>query len=293
MPDIKTKDNIAAGAISIAIQHELWDGNLHDHADQGVVIMVNDASGKTLLRFNCFDIEKSYIYGPDGGKNRLCRMDPTIDGNPITWTVRQLRDNLGKMLSYAGYEDVAAKIDQKAINSVLDQVETSARDIYAVGRNTVKHNRGTDHFEATSFRFGLEVRKQAGGDGGLAIHVLADLAGTVGRAYAEETEILAFDCFRDAPHYHYGPRNKNHRIFWDTTLVSDPLEWTLTQFKNGNLRDMIARAGYPGVAADYDQSVVDELMPALEKKAREMQPLGPVVVMEGGPTANTAPVYAD
>jgi hypothetical protein len=56
---------------------------------------------------------------------------------------------------------------------------------------------------------------------------------------------------------------------------------------------MIARAGYPGVAADYDQSVVDELMPALEKKAREMQPLGPVVVMEGGPTRNTAPVYAD
>ena len=62
MPDIKTKDNIAAGAVSIAIQHELWDGNLHDHADQGVAIMVNDASGKTLLRFNCFDIEKSYIY---------------------------------------------------------------------------------------------------------------------------------------------------------------------------------------------------------------------------------------
>ena len=107
-------------------------------------------------------------------------------------------------------------------------------------------------FEAGNFRFGLELRKQVGGDGGLAIHVLADLAGTPGRTYMEETELLAFDCFREAPHYHYGPRNKNHRIFWDKTLVPDPLEWTLEQFKSGKLRDMIQRAGYPGVAADYD-----------------------------------------
>jgi len=41
------------------------------------------------------------------------------------------------------------------------------------------------------------------------------------------------------------------------------------------LRDMIQRAGYPGVAADYDQDVVNALMPALEKRARDMdaQPL--------------------
>lgn len=119
------------------------------------------------------------------------------------------------------------------------------------------------------------MRKQAGGDGGLAIHVLADLAGTPGRTYMEETEMLAFDCFREAPHYHYGPRNKNHRIFWDKVLVSDTLGWTLEQFKNGNLRSMIDRAGYPGVAADFDQGLVNSIMPALEQRAREMdaQPL--------------------
>ena len=94
------------------------------------------------------------------------------------------------------------------------------------------------------------MRRQASGDGGLAIHVLSDLAGNTGRVFTEETELLAFDCFRDDPHYHYGPRNKNHRIFWDKTLVPDPLGWCLDQFKTGKLKAMLERAGYPGVAAD-------------------------------------------
>jgi len=287
----KTREKIEAGAVSFVVQHELWDGNLQDHADQGVAILVNH-NDQTLLRFNCFDLERSYVYGPEG-KNRVCRMDPTVDGNPITWTVKQLRTNLPKMLTEAGYENVAKQVDQKAVNAALPKVDAEARQIFAVGRNTVKHNRGTDMFEAGNFRFGLELRKQNGGDGGLAIHVLADLSGTPGRAYTEETEMLAFDCFRDAPHYHYGPRNKNHRIFWDRTLVEDPLEWTLTQFKNGNLRDMIARAGYPGIAADFDQVVVNNIMPAVEKRAREMQPVGPIKVLDGPATPNLAPVYAD
>jgi hypothetical protein len=45
----------------------LWDGNVQDHVDQGVSIDVAaEVGGKetTLLRFNCFDIERSYIYGP-------------------------------------------------------------------------------------------------------------------------------------------------------------------------------------------------------------------------------------
>jgi len=48
---------------------------------------------------------------------------------------------------------------------------------------------------------------------------------------------------------------------------------------------MIAQAGYPGVAADYDQDVVNALMPALEKRAREMdaQPL------PAEPTPNLVP----
>ncbi len=101
----------------------------------------------------------------------------------------------------------------------------------------------------------------------------------------EETELIAFDCFRDSPHYHYGPRNKNHRIFWDKTLVPDPLDWTLNQFESGKLSAMIERAGYPGVAADVDNRVIESVYPAMAKRAREMQDGG----MPAEPTPNLTP----
>ena len=50
------KTTFAAGNVSFAVQHELWDGNVDDHSDQGVAILVTgQAGGKetTLLRFNC------------------------------------------------------------------------------------------------------------------------------------------------------------------------------------------------------------------------------------------------
>ena len=276
MVQTKGRNKIAAGAVSFVVQHELWDGNVQDHSDQGVVILVEGQVGgkdTTLLRFNCFDIEKSYIYAPDG-ESKPFRMDPTVDGNPIGWSIQQIRTMLPQMLETAGFQDIAGKIDSKAIGDALAEVESSAREAYATNRNTVKHNRGTDIFEAGNIRFGLEMRRQASGDGGLAIHVLADLAGTPGRVFMEETELLAFDCFRDSPHYHYGPRNKNHRIFWDKTLVPDPLDWTLSQFKSGKLSAMIQRAGYPGVAADLDYGVIESIYPAMAKRAREMQDSG-------------------
>jgi hypothetical protein len=265
---------IEAGGIKFIVQHEVWDGNIQDHGDQGVAILVvGQVDGKetTLLRFNCFDIERSYIYGPQG-KNKLCRMDPTVDGNPIGWTIKQLRHNLPRMIQEAGYESIARQVDTQVVGQKLAEVESTAREMFAVARSTVKHNRGTDIFEAGNIRFGLEMRQQRTGDGGLAIHVLADLAGTPGKEYTEETELLAFDCFREAPHYHYGPRNKNYRIFWDKTLVPDTLEWTLQQFKNGKLAAMVERAGYPGVAADLDQDLIASVVPAMEARAREMQP---------------------
>jgi len=265
---------IEAGSIKFIVQHEVWDGNIQDHGDQGVAILVAgqvDGHETTLLRFNCFDIERSYVYGPEG-KKKLCRMDSTVDGNPIGWTIKQLRDNLSKMIKEAGHESIARQVDSKAVGQKLAEVESTAREMFATARSTVKHNRGTDIFEAGNIRFGLEMRQQRTGDGGLAIHVLADLLGTPGKEYTEETELLAFDCFREAPHYHYGPRNKNYRIFWDKTLVPDTLEWTLQQFKDGKLTAMIQRAGYPGVAADLDQDLIASKIPEMEARAREMQP---------------------
>jgi hypothetical protein len=51
-----------ADPLTFVVRHELWDENIQDHADQGVSIDVTaQVGGKdtTLLRFNCFDIEKT------------------------------------------------------------------------------------------------------------------------------------------------------------------------------------------------------------------------------------------
>lgn len=276
--------NFSADPLTFIVRHQLWDANVEEHSDQGVSIEVAaDVDGRQtiLLRFNCFDIERSYVYGPEnpelttagrvgGGMGVHCRMDPITDGNPIGWTIRTLGQKLPKMLERAGYKKIAETTDMSAVRDVLPDVEACAKETFVSKRNTVKHNRGTEIFEAGNVRFGLEMRRQRNGDGGLAVHVLADVGGSKGKAYVEETELLAFDCFWQNPHYHYGPRNKNHRTNWDLTVIDDPLEWTFEQFENRKLPAMIERAGYPGIAADLDLEQIAAVLPALKKRAFEM-----------------------
>ena len=273
-----------AEPLTFTVRHQLWDANVEDHSDQGVSIDVAaDIDGKqpALLRFNCFDLERSYVYGPEnaelatpgrvgGGMGIHCRMDPVIDGNPIGWTIRTLGRKLPQMLEKAGYKKVAEATDMSAVRDLLPEVEACARETFITKRNTVKHNRGTEIFEAGNIRFGLEMRRLMNGDGGLAVHVLADVGGSKGKTYIEETELLAFDCFWQNPHYHYGPRNKNHRTNWDLTIIDDPLEWTFEQFENRKLSAMIERAGYPGIAADLDAEQIAAVLPAVKKRAFEM-----------------------
>ena len=291
--EIKTRFEV--GPVTFVARHELWDGNIQDHADQGVSIVVQgeiDGEKTTLLRFNCFDVERSYIYGPqnpdlkdDGpmmlagqtqgstGMGKLYRMDPTTDGNPIGWTIKTMKNKLPDMLERSGYPEIAKQIDLEELADVLPELEASARELFITKRNTVKHNRGTEIFEAGNIRFGLEMRRLPVGDGGLAIHVLTDIGGS-NQSFVEETEIMAFDLFWDGPHYHYGPRNKNHRIYWDRTLVTAYFGWVKENIEGKKLGPMIERAGYPGVAADLDQDMIDAVLPAMSAKAREMLELG-------------------
>ena len=232
--------------------------------DQGVSMRVfGQVDGKEteLLRFDCFDQTPHYHYAP-GGKNERHDMDKTTVGNPLGWALTQLRTNLPAMLKRAGAEEIAKQIDTTKVNKKLDEVETAGRDMTANQRSTVTHNRGTDVIEAGNIRFGLEFRELSVGRG-LAIHVLGDVAG-------QEIELLAFDCFNNQPHYHYGPRNKNIRLYWDQTLVPDPLRWTLDQFKQRKLPEMLDRAGYPGIVAELDRDLIAAKLPEIESTAMSM-----------------------
>ena len=268
------KTQIACGSICFALQYRDLDGGAPHRqgaggagggdADQGVCIqVVSNVEGKAteLLRFDCFDNRPYYHYGPEN-KNVRIMLDPTVSGNPIGWTIAQLRSKLPAMLARAGYEALAVQIDPYRLTQTLVEVEARAREMALQQRNTVRHNRGTEIIEAGNIRFGLEMRT-VGPDGGIAIHVLGDIAG-------QEVELLAFDCFRTYPHYHYGPMSKNERIFWDTTLVPNAFRWTMEQFKTRKLPAMLQRAGYPTVAAALDESLIAATLPEVEARAKEM-----------------------
>ena len=179
------------------------------------------------------------------------------------WTLSNIRTNLAAMVRRSGYDDLASEIQANPVDQIkMDEVEACALSKSRDERRTVTHFRGDHVFEAGNIRFGVEYRDNIGAanDRGVAIHVLTDHLG-------QEFELLAFDCFEIAPHYHYGPRNQDVRVYWDTTTSGHTLAWTLEQFKAGNLANMIDRAGYPTVATGVDNNLVQAILPTIEEKA--------------------------
>ncbi len=255
-----------AGAVSVAMSYrkEIMD-------DQGLCVQVySEVDGKDteILRFDCFDQNPHYHYGPENHNIRLF-MDKTTAGNPLGWTINNLRNNLPAMVRRSGYEDLAASLEATPVKKeLLNKVEDKARDMVREERRTVHHMMPEliegDKIGAGNIRFGLEYRHLPQiNDEGMAIHVLSDVAD-------QEVELLAFDCFQGAPHYHYGPRNREVRIYWDVTTSGETLRWTLDQFKGGKLKSMIERAGYPSIAAELDENLIQAMMPKIEKRSWDL-----------------------
>ncbi len=234
-------------------------------SDQGVCIHVlgdTDDDEHELLRFDCFDHEPHYHYGPQKRNQRLM-LDKTTEGDSLDWTIQQIRDRLPEMVDRAGYPELADAARGMDLSADTDDLEAQARSLAVSGRRTVMHDRGDVILEAGPVRFGVEFRQLAN-DRGVAIHVLGDVGD-------EEQELLTFDCFERAPHYHYGPRAKNQRLYLDTTTVPDPLGWALGLFKGGKLGSMLDRAGYGDHAARLNPALVASAVGELETVSREME----------------------
>ena len=117
--------------------------------------------------------------------------------------------------------------------------------------------------QASSIAFAMRYRDDIVGDEGLCIEVRADVDG-------RDTELLRFDCFQVAPHYHYGPEADDERLMLDLTAAGDSLDWTLSCFERGRLRPMIERAGYMSVASALDEDAVASAIAELVSTAREI-----------------------
>ena len=257
---------INAGPIDIAMSYraEIMD-------DQGLCLQVySEIDGKDteILRFDCFDQAPHYHYGPENHNIRLF-MDKTTAGNPLGWTIGNLRNNLPDMVRRSGYGELADSLEASPVDAAkLDEAEATARGMANGQRRTVHHMMPEmlegDKITVGNIKFGLEYRHLPQiNDEGMAIHVLSDIAG-------QEVELLAFDCFQNGPHYHYGPRNQDVRIYWDVTTSGETLRWTLDQFKQGKIKSMIARAGYPTIANDVDEELLQSMLPEIERRSFEL-----------------------
>ncbi len=234
-------------------------------SDQGLCIHAlgeEDGEEVELLRFDCFDHEPHYHYGPEKRNKRLM-LDKTTEGDSLDWTIKQITERLPDMVKRAGYEELSEQLDVGALGSTFIELETTAKRMAKEGRNTVMHDRGDEIVEAGPIRFGIEFRHLAN-DRGIAIHVLGDVGN-------EEVELLTFDCFEVAPHYHYGPQAKNQRIYIDVTTVPDPLAWAIDLFKGGKLGPMLERAGYRDHAAGLNPSTLYAQINKVEKIAVDME----------------------
>ena len=105
---------IEAGAVTFALQYRAL------MPDQGVSIQVlGKVRNKSteLLRFDCFDQRPHYHYDPDG-KNERIDLDVTTHGNPLAWTLQQLRTRLAPREAMPpGVRPAQARITVWAIRS--------------------------------------------------------------------------------------------------------------------------------------------------------------------------------
>ena len=122
-------------------------------------------------------------------------------------------------------------------------------------------DKGTSVISAGAVEVAMSYRGDIPGDGGLCLQIYADVAG-------QDTELLRFDCFAVAPHYHYGPELDNERLMLDATAAGDPLAWVLERFERGRLRPMIERAGYPNIASALDEDAFQAALPRVSDEAR-------------------------
>ena len=96
-------------------------------SDEGLTFDITTAGpedeGKRILRFDCFYKNPHYHVGPSGGESAAYKMKDEGIEDSVRWTLEQLKTRFPSMVKQAGYEQIADRIDQRAIADQLTRLE--------------------------------------------------------------------------------------------------------------------------------------------------------------------------
>jgi hypothetical protein len=120
-------------AIAAAHQaNEGFDGKIEQVDDCGVSLHVFGESSPggervEFLRFDCFDEDPHYHYvSYANGTNEMVHIEPAAMGDPLEWAMDKIRTRLPQMLSRAGADELASRVDPAAVERVLPKVAEAA-----------------------------------------------------------------------------------------------------------------------------------------------------------------------
>jgi hypothetical protein len=94
--------------------------------DEGLTFDITTAGpeneAKRILRFDCFYKNPHYHVGASGEHAAFKMKDEGIE-EPVRWTLEQLKTRFPAWVKQAGYDEIAADIDQQAIADWLTRLE--------------------------------------------------------------------------------------------------------------------------------------------------------------------------
>jgi hypothetical protein len=107
----------------MTIAHRSGLGGNDEGLTFDVTTVGSENEGKRILRFDCFYKNPHYHVGPSGGESAAYKMKDEGIEDPVRWTLDQLKSRFPPMVKQAGYEEIAATIDQQAVTDQLSRLE--------------------------------------------------------------------------------------------------------------------------------------------------------------------------
>jgi len=110
----------------------------YEGRDAGVCIHVlgpgRDGELVEYLRLDCFDDEPRYhyVYNDERAQDRVF-LDPTLEGDPMEWALERVRTKMPEVLVKVGAPEVAAQVDQAAIEAAMPAVRSAIERAHALG----------------------------------------------------------------------------------------------------------------------------------------------------------------